>query len=91
MKKLVVNYSACELFTPAEIDELRRIVEGLNVKSSALGSGRSAKTIETHRWRIASKLQTRGTTGILIEGLRLGIIVVTDAEGSPDGDQKTEA
>lgn len=80
MNRLIVVRGECEIFTKAEIDELGRIADGLNVRDSATKVGRSEKTIETHRWRIASKLRTRGTTGILIESLRIGLIVLERTE-----------
>ena len=60
--------------TPREIEVVRLIWEECSTKEIAVKLGISPRTVEAHRWNIASKLRARSTVGIIKFALRAGIL-----------------
>ena len=60
--------------TQREIEVVRLIWEEYSTKEIARRLGISPRTVEAHRWNIASKLRARSSVGILKFALKAGII-----------------
>jgi len=62
------------LLTPRQLDVLRLISQGFSTKEVALRLGLSAKTVETHRTLLMTRLGIRNMAGLVQYALRVGII-----------------
>lgn len=62
------------LLTPRQLDVLRLISQGFSTKEVALRLGLSAKTVETHRTLLMTRLGIRNLAGLVQYALRVGII-----------------
>jgi DNA-binding NarL/FixJ family response regulator len=62
------------LLTPRQLDVLRLISQGFSTKEVALRLGLSAKTVETHRTLLMTRLGIRNMAGLVQYALRVGIM-----------------
>ncbi len=60
--------------TPRERQVLKLVAEGKSSPEIAKGLGLSVKTIEGHRGRLMSKLETKNVAGLVRHAIRLGLV-----------------
>jgi two-component system, NarL family, response regulator NreC len=60
--------------TPRERQILKLVAEGQSSPEIAKGLGVSVKTVEGHRGRIMSKLETKNVAGLVRHAIRLGLV-----------------
>jgi DNA-binding NarL/FixJ family response regulator len=60
--------------TPRERQILKLVAEGQSSPEIAKGLGLSVKTVEGHRGRIMSKLDTKNVAGLVRHAIRLGLV-----------------
>jgi DNA-binding CsgD family transcriptional regulator len=60
--------------TPREIEVIRLIWEEYSAKEIGSHLGISPRTVEAHRWNIATKVGAKSSVGIVKFALRAGII-----------------
>jgi DNA-binding CsgD family transcriptional regulator len=77
--------------TPAQLDVLQGVVDGLSSKEIGVRLGITEKTVNCHRSALCRRLEARNTADLVREALVRGLVRVPDATVVPQRRDEVEA